>query len=529
MGNIFSTVQAYLNFALKLRHFLHTPVTLDDIKKQILQQTTNRDENFIKILKTNVFEYPHSPYLALFKASGITHTDVEKMVIQQGIESTLEELYDADIYVTFEEFKGRIPIKRKNIELNVTAGDFDNPNLSSVFWGQSGGSTGKATRSKMDLDHIVESARLYALSYSVQDIFDAPLMMWRGTLPDHMGMGTALRSAYIAQPTQRWFSTFRDTETNLSSYYTLMTYLMIYLARFYGYHIPSPEYVPLDNPLPIAKALAEGVQKMGTVLMNSTVSKCVRVAIVAKEHGIDLTGVVFYGTSEPSTVAKVASIEASGAKYITHYGTSETGVMGLACANPVDTTDVHFMHNKMAIIQRPKEIFDQTVNAFHLTTLLPSSPKMALNVQSDDFGIIEERDCGCPLHQMGFTKHIRGISSYRKLTGEGVTLVGSDMVHILEHILPAQFGGSLLDYQLVEEENEQGLTKLYLYVDPAVSVQSDDMLSQAFLSAMKESVPSARLAQAEYRTGHVVTVKRQKPLQSSRGKYFPIRTLNMKP
>ena len=132
------------------------------------------------------------------------------------------------------------------------------------------------------------------------------------------------------------------------------------------------------------------------------------------------------------------------------------------------------------------------------------------------------------MYDMGFTTHIRQISSFRKLTGEGVTLVGSDMVHILEHILPSQFGGSLLDYQLVEEENEQGFTKLVLYVNPSVSIKDETALLEAFLDAMKNSMPSVRLAQAEYRTGDVVTIRREKPFVTSRGKHFPIRTLNMK-
>jgi hypothetical protein len=201
--------------------------------------------------------------------------------------------------------------------------------------------------------------------------------------------------------------------------------------------------------------------------------------------------------------------------------------MGLACMNPSDVSDVHFLSNNLAMIQRPQEIFDQTVNAFHFTTLLPTNPKMMLNVQFDDYGIVEERDCRCPLYQMGFTKHIHQISSFRKLTGEGVTLVGSDMVHILEHVLPSQFGGSLLDYQLVEEETPEGFTKLILYVDPSVPISDESVLLEAFLEAMKQSMPSVRLAQAEYRTGDVVTIRREKPFLTSRGKHFPIRTLKL--
>ncbi len=63
---------------------------------------------------------------------------------------------------------------------------------------------------------------------------------------------------------------------------------------------------------------------------------------------------------------------------------------------------------------------------------------------------------------------------------------------------------------------------------PSVSIQDEDALLEAFLDAMKNSMPSVRLAQAEYRTGDVVTIRRERPFVTSRGKHFPIRTMNMK-
>ncbi len=57
-------------------------------------------------------------------------------------------------------------------------------------------------------------------------------------------------------------------------------------------------------------------------------------------------------------------------------------------------------------------------------------------------GVIEQRSCGYPLESYGYSEHLREIHSFRKLTGEGVTLVGNEMVRILEEVLPARFGGS---------------------------------------------------------------------------------------
>lgn len=529
MPIFFDAPRAYLNFALGLRSYLRNTPTLEEIKTTIFEQLANREANFLKVLQTNVFYYPSSPYLPLFNAAKLTHADVEKMVTQQGLENTLEELYDAGVYITFEEFKGRVPIKRGNVEFMPKNSDFDRPNLRSLLVGTSGGSTGKPTHTMMNLQHMSQIAQHLALSESVQGIFGAPIMMWLGLLPDITAIRNVLLYRYIGNTIDSWFSTFRHNESNLGWYYNALTYGMIIMGRFLSLRFPFPKYTPLDDPLSIANALAEAVQTNGIVNLIATPSKCVRICVAAKQHDIDLTGVVFSGSGEPPTSAKIATIESSGAKILTYYGATETSTIGLPCKNPIDTTDVHFMSNHLAMIQRSKQVHDQAVNVFHFTNFLPSSPKVLLNVQLDDFGIVEERNCGCPLYEMGFTTHIRQISSFRKLTGEGVTLVGSDMVHILEHVLPSQFGGSLLDYQLVEEENEQGFTKLVLYVDPSVSIKDENDLVEAFLDAMKQSAPSVRLAQAEYRTGDVVTIRREKPLVTSRGKYFPIHTLKMKP
>jgi hypothetical protein len=277
----------------------------------------------------------------------------------------------------------------------------------------------------------------------------------------------------------------------------------------------------------IAQFIAEMVQEHGKCHMSTLISKSVRICLTAQKAGIDLTGVTFHGAGEPITSAKIATIQASGAKYLPQYNFSEAGSIGIPCSNPIDHNDLHLASNHIACIQRPVQVFDQTVNALCYTELLPISMKVLINVLSDDFGELETRDCGCPLYEVGMTTHIRNVSSYRKLTTEGVTLVGSDMVRILEEDLPSQFGGSLLDYQLVEEETAEGLTKLFLYVDPSVAVPDESELIGVFLNAMRRSMPPARLAQSQFRDGDVIGIRRTPPLRTSRGKHFSIRTLKM--
>jgi hypothetical protein len=164
-----------------------------------------------------------------------------------------------------------------------------------------------------------------------------------------------------------------------------------------------------------------------------------------------------------------------------------------------------------------------TVPAFNLTTLLDSAPKIMVNVQIDDHGIVEERTCGCGLEALGYTTHLRQIGSYSKLTGEGVTLIGNELLRVLEEVLPARFGGSLLDYQLVEEEDSQGFTRLILVVSPRVTLGDESQVVAAVLEALGRSSAMADAARIVWQRTGTLQVRRAEPTPGGRGKVMPLR------
>jgi hypothetical protein len=185
---------------------------------------------------------------------------------------------------------------------------------------------------------------------------------------------------------------------------------------------------------------------------------------------------------------------------------------------------MHFIKDALALIKYPRSVpgSQKTVEAFHYTTLLPTAPKLMLNVESDDYGVIEKRSCGCPLESYGFTEHLRDIRSFRKLTGEGVTLVGSEMLHILEEVLPARFGGSPLDYQLLKEEDAHGFSRLSLLVSPEIQLQKETDAIEAVLEALKNSSEAADMASSIWRQAETLRVKRMAPIWTDRGKMMSL-------
>lgn len=527
MSTFTSTVKAYLNFAVGMRQFLRKTYTVEDIISNIRQQVDNREENFLNTIRTSIFDYPQSPYLPLLKRAKLTHADIERLVVDNGLEGALEELYNAGVYVTFEELKGRIPIKRGDLEYHVTNSDFDNPNLTASMLSQSSGSTGAPSRTKLDLDFVQQDGNNHLLMYHIHEILGYPLSTWGGILPDTTTLDIALRLTMLDDTLANWFTPYRFSSASPAWYYTLLTVLSVGMVRLQGAYCPFPQHISMNDPLPIIRWIIGTVKTHGGCVVIMAVSKAVRLSLIAQEQGFDLTGATFMVGGEPSTDAKIKSIEDCGAKHLSQYSFTEAGMIGMPCRKPNVTGDMHFMRNHMELIQCPIEVFDQIVDSICLTTLLPSSPKMLLNAQTDDFGIIETRDCGCPVHELGLHQHMYNIRSYRKLTGEGVTLVGTDMETILEQVFPSKFGGSLLDYQLVEEEDEQGFTKLLLYVAPHIAIEDEQQLIDTLLDAMKKSEPSVQLAQPEYQQAQTIAIRRRSPMLTPRGKYFSIYTLAM--
>jgi phenylacetate-coenzyme A ligase PaaK-like adenylate-forming protein len=250
----------------------------------------------------------------------------------------------------------------------------------------------------------------------------------------------------------------------------------------------------------------------------------VRVSVAAEEHGFDLAGAAVFLSSEPLTPAKAERIVRAGVKIITGYGSVETGAIGLGCARRAHIDEVHLSMDAYALIDYPYSVpgLGVTVPAFNLTGLLDSAPKVMLNYQTDDYGILESRACGCGLEAYGYTTRLREIRSYSKLVGEGVTLIGNEMLRILEEVLPARIGGTPLDYQMMEEEDGQGLTRLVLLVSPRVEIRDQAEVIEIILDALGQSSPMGADVRTVWQRAETLRIERREPVVTARGKLLPL-------
>lgn len=492
----------------------------DDARRIVAERLNNRERNFLALLDGGVIARPESPYRFVMREAGCEPGDVRQLVTKDGVDAALGSLYDGGVYVSFDEFKGRKPIVRNGRVFETTSESFDNPLASKEYETQSSGSTGVPTSVKAGLAHIEDQTAMMLLGQEANGMVDLPTIVYRPGFPSATASKTILRHIIIGNPVRRWFSPFGINETRSPVRFRMAESLTPSLVRLYRSPYPRMELVPYKDAVVVARAAASFARDEGGCLVRCPVSTALTVSIAAVENGVDLTGVTFSGTGEPPSPGKVAGITASGARYVTTYAMSEAGPVGVACAKGADATDVHLMTDKVALIQRaqtPSGVAEP-VGAFFMSTLLANGPKLLINTSVDDFGILEDRDCGCPLGELGLHQHLRQIKSVGKLTGRGVTLVASDILHIIESVLPGRFGGTPQDYQLVEEEDKSGMTNMYLLVSPAINLSDEEAPAEALLEALLRGSAAATIQSAMLRSGGAVRVRRQQPRPNSRGK-----------
>jgi hypothetical protein len=513
-----------VRFALRLRRFLTETITPDSARATVRCRMQHREDAFVRLLEKGVFGHARSPYRALLAQAQVRLGDIQAMLRDRGLERTLVALREAGVYVTFEEFKGRQPIVRGGREITVEPRDFDNPYLHHAYHATSGGSTGAGTRVSTDLDHLAAEAPHYLLTDLAHGILGWPTATWLGVLPDSSGTNFALRHAHYGHVISKWFAYHTNGHPRPPLRFRAAAGYIRRVARGCGIHLPRPEPVSLEQAPVVARWLRKTLDVHGAAVLVTTVSRALRVSLAAQDAGLSLNGAAVIGTAEPATTAKVSGITQSGVRWIPAYAFVEAGIVGFGCARPQSPSDVHLFKDMLAVVPFPRRVPEagMEVSAFNFTTLLPTAPKILINVEMDDYGALLTRSCGCPMEQDGLTDHLRDIYSFRKLTGEGVTLVGSDMLRVLEEALPSRFGGSALDYQLQEEEDERGFTRLSVVVSARLGPLDDARIVETVLDALTRGGYATDLARATWQAAGSLRVRRAEPVWTARGKLLPL-------
>lgn len=513
---------AFAGLLAGVPRFVGRPIDLDQARHLVADQLDHREPNFLRHVRDAVFDHPSSPYLPLLRRAQCEYPDLERSVTSIGIEATLVQLRDAGVYVSFDEFKGRQPIVRDGVELDVSHGSFDNPRIGSGIRVTSGGSTGPGTPVWMNLSYLETRAATMMIGFEMHGVLGAPTAGLRETLPAPT-INLLLEDAHVGQLHERWFAPSLDKEPFSSLRNRSVTRLLIAAGRAGGTRLPLPEPIDADAPVALLDWIETRLHERGACTVRTGISYALRVCRSAHERGLDLSGVTFVGAGEPVTEGKVAPLRRSGARWVSNYSISEVGRVGIACGAPSDVSDVHLLKHTVALVLYPRTVpgSNASVESFHYTSLRMEAPKVLLNVESDDHGVVEERPCGCALERLGFGEHIRDIYSFRKLTGEGVSVLGTDALRVIDDVLPSAFGGSPSDYQFVEEEDAEGRTKVTLVVRPSIELPTDVDVVRTVLDGLA-ATKSGRAAGVIWQDSDTLRVRRGDPETTGRGKLRPL-------
>ena len=147
---------------------------------------------------------------------------------------------------------------------------------------------------------------------------------------------------------------------------------------------------------------------------------------------------------------------------------------------------------------------------------------MLLNVENGDYATLETTDCRCVMGDAGLNLHVKRIRSYEKFTSEGMNYFYGDLYELFENALPAEFGGGPGDYQLVEEEDNNGQTRLTLVVHPDVGPLDEAKALARLRSAIADGSRGNRFMTGVWQDAGTFSIARKAPHVSGRGKLLPL-------
>jgi len=445
-----------------------------------------RDDNFLHLMREAVFANPSNPFYTLFQWAGCTYQDLEQSVHGNGLEPTLESLRKAGVYLRHDEFKGKRPIERGGRQLAVRTADFANPLVRGVIDNPSSGSrSGGGTFTRLSLEHQLYREAQDHLFMEALGAHRRTLVCVWPILPSTFSLRSAVFLPRRGTAVDRWFA-LGGTLRN-SGHYRTMTKLLVLEARLLGVNAPLPVFLPQNDFSPVARWIAHRRSEGVDCVLSGTVSNVVRVAAAAADAGLDISGTLVRTAGEALTDPKRAVIEATGAKPYPAYTISEIGRIGSSCLQMDRGNCVHVCRDSVAIIsyRRTAPLTDVEIDSLMITPLVPFAPNVLVNVEMDDSGVLGPAQCDCSLKALGLTQQVSDIFSYGKLTGQGVTLLGKDLLQILEISLPRHFGGTPTDYQLVEQEGANQ-TEIELRVNPRIGAVSEEKVKNFFLTEMKK-------------------------------------------
>lgn len=508
----------YARMAYYFQQYLRTP-PIADAPEMLKRQVETRESNFLAAVEGAIFGNPRTPYATMLALAGCGAEDLREAVRRHGLEKALEQLLAAGVYLTNDEVKGAKPIVRHGREIPNPKHAFENPAGRGGLEGSSSGSrragpTGETSTAWRIYRECYES--LLRREFGLERFSEVSLMP---ILPAPWGISLAAVAARLGGRMERWFAMGGRLQD--SGHYRAATSLLVTEARLLGYPLPYPEYLPQAEFGPVAEYLGACSRGSKRAFVRGTVSAMTRVCTAARERNIDISGTVFLAGGEALTDARRGLARSLGAQAHSRYIAHEVGPVGMACRQMTEGNTVHLFTDALAVVvhRRRAPLSETEVDSLAFTTLNPAASRVYINVELDDAGRLQPARCDCEFSRAGMTTALTGIESFGKLTGFGMTLIGTQILPVLEDRLPARFGGGAADFQLVERRGEAQM-ELCLRVDPRLGADADTV-RYYFLDEIQKVYGGALTRRTWEHTG-ALRVELGRPYATNTGKVLPL-------
>ena len=505
-------------FCRRLPPLLRRRTEPDAAREIIRRRMERRGASLLALVRRGVFESADSPYRPLLRHAGCEYGDLEALVTREGVDQALRTLARHGVYLTTDEFKGRSPVVRGPTTVLADPSRLRNPAADFHVPARTGGSRGAGTAILIDLEFVRDGGVDSCLALDARDGTRWVTAHW--LVPGGSAIARLLEYASFGARPVRWFSQVHPRQPGLPPRYRWSGRVMRWTSLEAARPLPRLRYVSTEDPLPIARWMAETLAAGQTPHLYSYPSCVVRLCDAARAAGLSIAGAQFTLSGEAVTAARRAAIEAAGGAAAPRYAATDTGPLGDACGAPEAPDDVHVDEDLNALVQpsddeRPPSL---PPGALLVSSLRPTAPFVLLNVSLGDRAVLRRRGCGCRMEAIGWSTHLHTIRSYEKLTAGGMNFVDSAVLEVLEEVLPGRFGGAPTDYQLVEDEGSAGLPRLRLLVHPRLGPLDPERVADAFLTALGRTGGVDRIMELQWRDLGLLRVERAAPRMTGAGK-----------
>ena len=516
MLSALETMGRSVRFSRGVRAFLRAPLDPSAVMGLVDDEHRCRTERFLSMLDRLVWPEPTSPWLRFFSLVGAERDDVTRLVTELGLDGALAHLRDLGVYLSTEEAQGQMPVRRGSTTFTVQPHELFNHSVRSDFIAGTSGTRSAGTPVAVSFPALKRMAVNLHLTAEMWDVVDRPTALWRPALPGSGGIIALLSSAVAGQEVERWFSQLDPRDRGIRASKRLANRLLPLVAP--SARLPRAVHTPTTDPSAVLAWCMDALARSDRAALNVYPSSALRLTHAAEAAGARLDGLVLRLVGEPVSSTKASAIRASGAEPMNAYAFTQQGAVATACPHLPDE-ELHLFEHEMAVIQRRRARLDGVaVDALLWTNVSSSARSVWINVENDDYGVVEHDGpaCPCVLGTMGMRTRLSRIRGMSKAVAGGITMPPSAVDTLVEQVLPSCFGGNPADWQLAEGADRR-TSYLEIRADPRLGPLDEGQVVRTALDALRVTEAGV-LAGSVWSEPGFIRVVRRSPAPARSGK-----------